>query len=195
MARTFQVIGTDVLGDVLGLEDDDDVSGDMVVTGRGKAKRIVRAPRQNLVVATRPAWRDGQLAPGVVEADEGMVPLQLNGQGGTNVFTSTLNRIVFSGTTQKPFRGERLLVSTVRTGVTAVGRVLGQLFIGTDLQQADINAFDIEQVGSPQAFGVRLTMTPNQPGVAINLICNLSSLLGTTDTIAVQVMLLGRIVH
>ena len=76
-----------------------------------------------------------------------------------------------------------MLVSTVRTGVTATGRLIGQLFVGTDLQQVDVQGFDIEQVGSPQAFGVRLTMKPAQPGVWIRLVTTVQgTVLTTTDT-------------
>jgi hypothetical protein len=115
--------------------------------------------------------------------------------GGVNTFTAAIPSITFEGQLQKPFRGERLLVSTVRTGASAVGRLISQLFVGTDLQQLDIAGFDAEQVGNPAAFGVRLTMKPAQPGVFIRLVARLSAVLAGTDTIFATCTVLGRNVH
>ena len=183
-------------GDVMG-EDDDDVEGMQVIgydddgepliVGRGRR-------RSSMVRVHRPQWRERQLAPGVIAPDQGMLPLPLNGVTG-NTFGLAQQTITFQGQLQKPFRGERLLVSTVRTGVSAVGRLIAQLFVGTDLQQLDVPGFDAEQVGAPNAFGVRLTMKPAQPGVFIRLVTVLSNALTTTDTITTTVTLLGRLIH
>jgi hypothetical protein len=182
----------EVEGDVMGMQvvgyDDD---GEPIVTGASRRRR------GGTIRVRRPGWRDTQLAPGVIAPDQGLLPLPLNGVTG-NVFstaTSTDTAITFQGQIQKPFRGERLLVSTVRTGASAVGRLLSQLFVGTDLQQLDIGGFDAEQVGTPNAFGVRLTMKPAQPGVFIRLVTTLTSAVTGTDTILATVTLLGRLVH
>jgi len=172
---------------VVGYDDD----GTPLVVGRA-AKH---ARRGHNMQVHRPAWRDKQLAPGVIAPDEGMLPLPLNGSGGSNTFTASAPTITFQGQLQKPFRGERLLVSTVRTGTSAVGRLISQLFVGTDLQQLDVPGFDAEQVGTPNAFGVRLTMKPCQPGVFIRLVTTLNSALAGTDTIIVTCTVLGRVVH
>jgi hypothetical protein len=178
----FQVIGVDVMGD----EDDDGyVSGPSLRRG---------APRKTLVVANRAKWRDGQLAPGVQMPQEGMVSLPLSGPV-TNTFSLNVQSITFQGVLQKPFRGERLLVNVVRTGTTAVGRLLGLIFVGTDLQQADITGLDLEQIGASNAFGVRLAMTAAQPGVWIRIPTNLSTPIATTDTIFCSIQLLGRVEH
>ena len=55
--------------------------------------------------------------------------------------------------------------------------------------------FDLEQIGSPNAFGVRLTMKPAQPGVFIRIVTSLSSALAGTDTIFATITLLGRNIH
>lgn len=201
----------EVIGDVMGHEDaeyyDDDggdvegYSGPMGVVGYEDdgtpiivgARRRRRHARRAVMVR-KPHWRSTQLAPGVIAPDQGMLPLPLDGTAG-NTFSAALQTITFQGQLQKPFRGERLLVSTVRTGATAVGRLIGQLFVGTDLQQLDVPGFDIEQVGDPNAFGVRLTMKPAQPGVFIRIVTTLNFALTGTDTIQTTVSLMGRVVH
>jgi hypothetical protein len=121
-----------------------------------------------------------------------MLPLSLNGSTGSNTFALALQTINFIANVQKPFRGERMLVNTVRTGATAIGRLIGQLFVGVDLQQLDVNGFDLEQIGSPNAFGVRLTMIPVVPGVQISIPTRLTTAIAGTDTIGVTVTLIGR---
>lgn len=175
-----------VTGDVVGYDDD----GEPIIVGRR-----TKARKGGLVKVSKPAWRQTTLAPGVIAPDQGMLPLPLSGSGGTNTFTAAIANITFEGQLQKPFRGERLLVSVVRTGASAVGRLIGQLFVGTDLQQLDVAGFDLEQVGDPQAFGVRLTMKPAQPGVFIRIVTALNVALAGTDTIATTVTVLGRNVH
>lgn len=138
-------------------------------------------------------WRQ-QLAPGVMQPDEGLLPLPLTAIANTT-FTATVTQITFQGQLQKPFRGERVLVSVIRTGATAVGRCLGQFFVGTDLQQADIQAWDLELIGNPNSFGTRLTMHQAEPGVLIRVITTLSVGLTGTDTVLLSMLLLGRIVH
>jgi hypothetical protein len=193
----FQVVG-DVMGDVMG--EDDDVSGDddgaqvvgynddgypIVVTGKKRRRG------GSTVHVQKPNWRQSQLAPGVIAPDQGLLPLPM----GNFTFALAAQTNTFQGQLQKPFRGERLLVSTVRTGTSAVGRLLGQIFVGTDLSALDIAPVDLEQIGSPQAFGVRLTMKPAQPGVFIRIVTTLSSAIASTDTIFASVQLLGRNVH
>lgn len=184
MTRMMEVIGDDLDGgEVMGGGGYDEIVG--VATPQGH--RLMRIPH-------KPGWR-AQLAPGVIQPDEGMIPLPLVGNAGTNTFTATLNVITFQGSLQKPFRAERVLVSTVRTGASAVGRLLTLMFVGTDLQLADINGIDIELVGQPGSFGTRLTMKAAEPGVLIRFQSTLSTVLAGTDTIQAQMMLLGRVVH
>lgn len=210
----MEVIGED--GQVYEVDDDDDVMGDVMgyagpmgdyegtsaIVGYDDAGSpiILGANRRRgrrtggVIRVKKPGWRRSTLAPGVIAPDQGMLPLPLAGQP-SSTFDLNTNTITFQGQLQKPFRGERLLVSTVRTGTTATGRLLSQLFVGTDLQQLDVPQFDAEQVGDPNAFGVRLAMKPAQPGVFIRLVVTLSSALTTTDTIFTSVTILGRNVH
>lgn len=191
----------DVMGDVLGEDDDDEGAqvvgytddGSPIIVG-ARHRRRARRRQGGLVRVAKPKWRQSQLAPGVIAPDQGMLPLPMQGQP-SNTFAAAVQNITFQGQVQKPFRGERLLVSTVRTGPTAVGIILGQLFVGTDLNQLDVTQFDVEQVGAPNAFGVRLALKPAQPGVFIRLVCGLSAAVGGADTIFCSVTLLGRGVH
>jgi hypothetical protein len=203
----FDVVGDDVYGDVDGdvMGDlDGDVMGDDVVgivkrsraTGRMQVVRTnPRAPIA-MQMPPKPGWRK-QLAPGVIQPDEGMVPLPLAAQAGVplGTFTAAINQITFQGQLQKPYRPERLLCSVVRTGTTAVGRLLAVLFVGTDLQQAEIAGWDAELIGQATAFGTRLTCQAAEPGVLVRLVINLSQPVTGTDTIFASLMFLGRIIH
>lgn len=180
----YDVEGNEILGEVMG-----DVDGDDMVVGRRRSRgaRQIRIPQ-------KPNWRN-QLAPGVIQPDEGMVPLTLAGNSGTNTFTAAIQTITFQGQLQKPYRPERLLTSTIRTGTTAVGRLLTVLYVGTDLQQADINGWDAELVGLPGAFGTRLTCKAAEPGVLVRAVVSLSTALAGTDTIQANFTFMGRIIH
>lgn len=206
MARHFEVIGDDdddgVEGDVLGYAGPmgdyeggaevvgTDEDGYPIVVGAAPPRRRARR-RGPTVRLAKAGWRSGQLAPGVIAPDQGLLPLPM----GQFTFTASAQTNTFSGQIQKPFRGERFLVSVVRTGASSTGRILGQPFVGTDLALLDISPIDMEQVGAANAFGVRLTMKPAQPGVFIRVVTTLSGVLAGTDTIFVSMQLLGRNVH
>src|SRR5258706_12202169 len=184
----FEVVGYDVEGnEILG----DDMTGEVMgAATAGRHRRMMRIP-------PKPNWR-AQLASGVIQPDEGMVPLPMTPQGGspTGFFTSTIPSITWQGQLQKPLRGERLLVSVVRTGTDATGRLLTQLFVGTDLQGAEIFGWDAELIGTANAFGTRLTMKPAEPGVQIRFIVTLSNAMTvTTSSIFASFLVLGRVVH
>jgi hypothetical protein len=200
MARQFEVIGeddidgADVLGaDVLGYGGPmANYRGPQVVGYNSQGYPVVvgarRGRRPPMVQLAKPEWRDAQLAPGVIAPDQGLLPLPL----GSVTYALATQTFTFQGQVQKPFRGERLLVTTVRTGTSAVGRILGQLFVGTDLAQLDIAPVDLEQIGAATAFGVRLTLKPMQPGVFFRITTTLSSALTGSDTIFATAQLLGR---
>lgn len=176
-----------VTGDVLGYDD----NGEAIIVGAPRRRALRRAGTRGVAVVKKPAWRQTQMAPGVIAPDQGLWPLPLTGVP-SDTFALATQAITFQGQVQKPFRGERLLVSTVRTGPTAVGIIRGQLFVGTDLNQLDTPPFDIEQLGAPNAFGVRMAMKPCQPGVFIRLVCTLSAAIAGADTIFCSVTILGR---
>lgn len=151
---------------------------------------------RHIAIPPRPQWRN-QLAPGVIQPDEGMVPLPLSPNAGSppGTFTSAITTMTFEGQLQKPYRAERLLVSVVRNGASATGRLLTQFFVGTDLQQAEINGWDAELVGQTGAFGTRLTAKAAEPGVFLRLVVTLSNNPTASDTIFATMMFLGRVIH
>lgn len=195
----IDVVGDDVLGDGDDVDGDDEVIvGAIAVNPRTGRRRIIRkggAAGPRLQLQPKPGWRGGQVAPGVQAPSEGMVPLPLIGQP-SNLFALATPAITFVGQVQEPYRPERLLVSLVRTGASAAApRVMGQLFVGTKLQQAQIAAFDIELIGTANAFGVRLQCQQVEPGVFVNLQCVLTGALAGADTILVNSMFLGRVIQ
>lgn len=202
MPPIYEVVG-DVMGDVMG-DDYDGVGAAAAPLARhpqghwreAGTHRAHPVGRQQVHIANKPAWREGQAAPGVMLPDEGMVPLGMDPDNGTGTFTSAgATRITWKGQLQKPYRAERLLVSVVRTGASAVGRLLGQFFVGVDLNMGAIAGVDIETIGSPTAFGTRMTMLQAPPGVIISIPTSLSSAVAAADTIFASVMWTGRIIH
>jgi hypothetical protein len=206
----YTLSGQEILGEVMGgggggyaydhLEGED-VDGDGVMGGGfdvvgARRRRAAGGGRRIMRIPPKPDWR-AQLAPGVIQPDEGLVPLALAGQAGTpgGTFSAAVPVITFQGQLQKPYRSERLLVSTVRTGASAVGRLLGVLYVGTDLQQAEITGWDIELIGQANAFGTRLTCKAAEPGVFVRLVVTLSNVLTGTDTIFANCTFLGRVIH
>ena len=194
--QPFEVVG-DVLGDVMGGYYDEGVGAGpaQAAPPPGHWRHGPRHPA-SMVPVHRPGWRSGQLAPGVMAPDEGMVPLGMKGDAGTppGQFTAAIQTMTFVGRLQKPYRAERLLVSTVRTA-TAVSRLLGQFFVGVDLNQATLTGVDIELYGASTAFGTRLTLLQAPPGVEISVPVVLSPALAGADTIFATIQWSGRIVH
>lgn len=200
------VLGMDILGeDLEGLDDidgeDEVIVGAIAVNPRTGRRRLIRpaqagAPkRPTLKLQAKPGWRKTEIAPGVQAPGEGYIPCPLIGQP-SNTFLAAVPNITFVGQVQEPYQPKRLLCSLVRTGASAAApRVLGQLFVGTKLQQAQIAGFDIELVGTANAFDVVLTCNPVTPGVFINLQCNLTAALAGADSILVNIMFLGNAIQ
>jgi hypothetical protein len=191
----YDLQGNEILGEVMGeyggVDGDEVDGGGFDVVGRARGGR---GGLRRMKIPAKPQWRN-QLAPGVIQADEGLVPLALAGQTNNGTFTAAIPTITFQGQLQKPYRSERLLVSTVRTGASAVGRLLGVLYVGTDLQQAEITGWDIELIGQANAFGTRLTCKAAEPGVFVRLVVTLSNVLAGADTIFANCTFLGRVIH
>lgn len=179
----------EVLGELLGIDTMGELDG-MSTVGR---RRRRHAHKHAMQLMQKPSWRQGQLAPGVQAPREGMEPLPLVPDLNGGTFTTAVTNIRFSARPQRPFRGERLLAQVLRTGTSAAGlAALAQgIFVGTALQQLQIGAINLEFF-STTAFGVRLDLLPAEPGIDISMLTNLSGALTGTDSINVQLMLLGR---
>jgi hypothetical protein len=70
------------------------------------------------------------------------------------------------------------------------------LWVGTDLQGAEIAGWDVELVGQATSFGTRLTCKAAEPGVLVRIVATLSAnISSSTDTIYASMMFLGRVIH
>lgn len=115
-------------------------------------------------------WRGQVITPGVNKPHPGLVslPLKPDLQGG--VWTAGLGSqttITWEGRPQKPFRGERLIAKVTRV-LTVANAMLQAIYVGTDLQQAEVGPQDVEFY-VVTAFGVREVWDPAGPGVLIRL--------------------------
>jgi hypothetical protein len=184
-----------VLGSILGGHDG--ATREEILGELAEVIGAIAPPTAHMAVR-RAGWRRGQMAPGVQTPDEGMHPLPLSPLQNNGGYVAAFPSITFQGQIQKPFRCERLLAVAVRvnTGGTAVGRILGQFFVGVDLQQAEIFGMDVELIGSPTAFGTRMTLHQAEPGVLIRIITSITLVPTPTDTVTLPGMLFfGRVVH
>jgi hypothetical protein len=151
----------------------------------------------------RPHWREQELAPGVVLPGEGLVPLPMTPLQNNGLYANTTNggpaAITFQGQIQVPFRSERLLAQSIRSGTTAQTgqRIYAQFFVGIGLQQAEIFGVDLELLGAPNAFDVRMTMIQAPPGVLLRALTTLTGVIPTApDFVELPgFMFLGRVVH
>ncbi len=193
-----------IMGSIMGGHDAD-LDGDVsegVAAVLGELAEVIgkRHPHRRGApnLPPRPGWRDNELAPGVVMPDEGMHPLPLTPLQNNGGFTAAFPSITFQGQLQVPFRAERLLAQSARVngGGTAVGRILGQFFVGVHLQQAEIFGLDVELIGAVTAFGTRMTLHQAPPGVLIRVITTISLVPTPPDTVDLPSMLFfGRVVH
>jgi hypothetical protein len=136
-----------------------------------------------------PTWRMRQLAPGVHAPCEDLYPLPFRPEDGNPTFYAggpTTKRLI--ARPQKPFRGERPVAIVVRNGPSAqsiVPVIRGGIRVGTDVQVAQIADQPLEFFDR-QSFGVRMIMSPAQPGVDIDLDVDLvGGTLAAPDTITV----------
>lgn len=157
-----------------------------------------------------PGWRPMN-APGSPPLGEGHVFLPLNPEsfslatGGGAVWGAPAGGggappgtvITFSARPQKPFKMSRLIVR--KGGPNAAGaNVIGQAFVGTDLQQGELGFVDIESIGAGGAFDTWVSFKQAEPGVWIRLQVTLTAFpLSTTGTDFVTVTCsgLGHYLH
>jgi hypothetical protein len=161
------------------------------------ASQAARGP--TLAMPPSPAWRGGQHAmwgPGINPVHEGHVPLPLTPEANNGVFISTGPTVItFTARPQKPFKPTRLLVRTTKTGATATGFIVGQVFCGTDLQQAELGAFDLETMGAGNAFDTWISFSQLEPGMLLRIQANATLQPTTPDNIATFMMILGHYMH
>lgn len=188
-------INMSVLGAVLGELDELDGST-LGAVEAAVSKAIAKRGGGASIHLKKPSWRHGELAPGVNAPQSGQVPLPLLPLNAGGIFAAGVTAITYEGKLQKPYRAERLMASTVRTGATATARCVGQIFVGVDLNQAQLQSIDLEALGAPTAFDTRMQLMQAPPGVAISILASLfGAAPGGADTIALTMFFLGEVVH
>lgn len=152
-------------------------------------------------MATSAPWRP-MMAPGSPPLGEGHVPMPLNPEtfggswgnttgGGAPAGTT----ITFSGRPQKPFKTARLLIRGTKSGATAVGNLIGQAYIGTDLQQGEVGNIDLESLGAANAFDTWVSFKQAEPGVWIRVLATLTAFPTGTDFELYTVTAIGHYLH
>jgi hypothetical protein len=139
-----------------------------------------------------PPWLKGGF--GVHGPSEQLHVMPLVPQTNNGIFTATITSIEFIARPQKPFRGERLITSTVNSGTTAAGTSAQStgIFVGVDLQQVEAGNIPVS-TWAATAFGVRLAMVDALPGIEIRIPCVLVGTLTSPDTVAISFTVLGRV--
>jgi hypothetical protein len=149
-----------------------------------------------------PPWRP-MMAPGSPPLGEGHVMLPLNpetfngvwGAGATPAGAGPGVTITFSARPQKPFKATRLIVNATKVGATAVGRLIGQTFVGTDLQQGELGNVDLESIGAATAFDTWISFKQAEPGVWIRVQATLTAFPTGTDSETYTISSLGHYLH
>lgn len=140
------------------------------------------------------------MAPGVNLPLSGQVPLPLNPLSNNGVFSTAAPSITFEGKLQKPYQAERLLTVATRAnvgGTANVTQVVGQIFVGVDLNQAQLQPVNLEVLGAGNSFDTRMRLFQAPPGVIVSILASLfpSGVISGTDTVNVTLMFLGEVIH
>jgi hypothetical protein len=161
-----------------------------------QAVPVVAPPAPQIV---SPPWRP-MMAPGSPPLGEGHVFLPLTAEtfGGTwggaaGAPAGTL--ITFSGRPQKPYKTSRVLARGTKVGATAVGNLIGQSFVGTDLQQGELGLVDLETIGAGGSFDTWVSWKQAEPGVWIRTQATLTAFPTPPDFETYTITLLGHYLH
>jgi hypothetical protein len=148
-----------------------------------------------------PPWRP-MVAPGSPPLGEGHVPMPLNPENFNGTWGNTTAggaaagvTITFSARPQKPFKTSRLLVRATKSGATAIGNLVGQIFVGTDLQQGELGFLDLESLGAANAFDTWISFKQAEPGVWIRVQATLTAFPTGTDFETYTVTAIGHYLH
>ncbi len=148
-----------------------------------------------------PPWRP-MIAPGSPPVGEGHVPMPLVAEtfggvwGAAGAAAGVM--IQFSARPQKPFKMTRILArSTILSNAngTANGTPLGQIFVGTDLQQAELGYIDLATIGAGGSFDTWVSMKQAEPGVWIRFQVTLTAYPTAPDALSVNLTGIGHYLH
>jgi hypothetical protein len=152
----------------------------------------VGRPAGMLRLPPKPPWRMGEVAPGVWGPQEGEEILPLTPASNSGVLTSAFGTINYIAEPQRPFKGERLIVNIRRSaGATAVRALAAQFAVGTQPQQVELGNFDLESF-LPNSVGIRMSLTPAQPGMKIQILVVASPAVPVGETVAVSIDIIGK---
>ena len=167
---------------------------------------MIQVQPQHAPVIQSPPWRP-MVAPGSPPVGEGHVPLPLNpetfggawGTGATPAGAPAGTTITFSARPQKPFKPARLVIRGTKVGTSAVGNLVGQIYVGTDLQQGEVGNIDLETIGAATAFDTWVSLKQAEPGVWIRVQATLTAFPAagptSTDFELYTVNALGHYLH
>lgn len=148
-----------------------------------------------------PPWRP-MMAPGSPPLGEGHVPIPMNPEtfGGSWGNTTAGGAgagvtITFSARPQKPFKPTRLLIRPTKSGATAIGNLVGQVYVGTDLQQGEVGNIDLESLGAANAFDTWISFKQVEPGVWFRVQATLTAFPTGTDFEFYSVTAIGHYLH
>ena len=154
------------------------------------------AQRQRMGTALQaaPPWRGSQVAPGVMAPTEQQLVLGFVAQDGIDSFVNGgTNRKVYVARPQKPFRGERLLISVVPTA-GAIGQLVRvtNISVGVDPQFVAVNPVPAAAF-APGAFDTRLCVTAAIPGIDVSIGLDfLGPAIPPGEQISLSVMIIGK---
>jgi len=103
--------------------------------------------------------------------------------------------ITFSARPQKPFKTARLITRGTKVGTSAVGNLVGQIFVGTDLQQGELGQIDLETIGAGNTFDTWLSLKQAEPGVWVRVQAQLTAYPTGTDFEYYTINAIGHYLH
>lgn len=167
------------------------------VVGKHRRKHHGHHGHDNPLAIEKASWRGKELAPGINVPGEGHVPLPMLPLQNNGVFQSTQPTITFQGAIQKPYKARRFLYQQAASGGNAASAiVLGQIFVGTDLQQAQLQPIPLAVLGAPTLFDGYMSLMQATPGVIVSILCSLAGTgIGDTSTLTVVMFWLGHVMH
>jgi hypothetical protein len=170
-----------------------------MMLAQGGGVTFVPATGQPAPAIVSPPWR-GMVAPGTPPVGEGHEPLPLtpetfNGTWGGAAGAPAGTVILFSARPQHPFKPTRWLVRGTKSGATAIGNMIGQIFVGTDLQQGELGFIDLETIGAGGAFDTWVSSKQSEPGVWIRVQATLTAFPTPPDFETYTISSLGHYFH
>jgi len=160
---------------------------------------MIQPPAPQPIAIQSPPWRP-MMAPGSPPLGEGHVPMPLNpetfgGTWGGAAGAPAGTTITFSARPQKPFKATRVLISATKSGPTAIGRLVGQTFVGTDLQQGELGNVDLESLGAGGSFDTWISFKQAEPGVWLRVQGTLTAFPTAPDFETYIVTAIGHYLH